>query len=208
LIGINIPQHQNAMKKLLSFILCILSAVSVKAQTASASSADSKATVMKFDTDTIDFGKVIEGEKVTREFVFTNTGTQPLVIKKVIATCACSEIVFPKTPVAPGQTGTITITYNTEGKYGYQNKSFFVQSNNRDGEIVLHLNGIVDYDLKRTSCPTVVVSDTMPKTAAKPAPAPAKPASAPTPARPAPVIVPVYKSSPPVMPPPSSAPRF
>ncbi len=186
------------MNIFLPLVLFILSSVTGFAQ--AGSNVDPKAPVIKFNSDSIDFGIVTAGEIITREFVFTNTGKQPLMIQHVISTCSCSPAIYDKNPVAPGKTSTIKVTYNTANKSGKQDKMFFVKSNNRDGEVVLHLTGIVEPNLKTTICPTVVVSDTMPQTAAKPTPVANKSTPTSSPAQQAPVIIPVYKPSPPVMP--------
>lgn len=131
------------MKKLLSFALFIFGSVTAFAQPTSSSSLDPNAPVMEFTAETIEFGAITQGDKVTREFTFTNKGKQPLIITNVLVTCGCTDPQYPKTPIAPGKTGTITVTFNSAGKMGIQDKAITVQSNNRDGDVVLHLKGDV-----------------------------------------------------------------
>ena len=59
-----------------------------------------------------DFGDVPrKGGDLVREFTFTNDGTAPLVVTRVITSCSCLKASFPKRPVPPGGQGVIRITY-------------------------------------------------------------------------------------------------
>src|SRR3546814_20299030 len=53
--------------------------------------ADSSGAVLEVANDTYDFGTVKEGEKVEHEFTFTNTGSQPLNVSTVQASCGCTR---------------------------------------------------------------------------------------------------------------------
>ena len=58
-----------------------------------------------------DFGDVPrKGGDLVREFTFTNDGTAPLVVTRVITSCSCLKASFPKRPVPPGGQGVIRIT--------------------------------------------------------------------------------------------------
>jgi len=50
----------------------------------------SKLPVFKFTEEEYNFGTLIQGEKVSHSFVFTNTGGSNLVIKEVKASCGCT----------------------------------------------------------------------------------------------------------------------
>ena len=173
------------MKKLLSFALFIFGSVTAFAQPTSSPSLDPNAPVMEFTTETIEFGAITQGDIITREFRFTNKGKQPLIITNVLVTCGCTDPQYPKTPVAPGKTGTITVTFKSEGKLGIQDKAITVQSNNRDGDVVLHLKGDVKAASAAEAAPKPAATASKPAatstTAAKPAakPAPGKAAGKP-----------------------------
>jgi hypothetical protein len=70
------------------------------------------ADVAKFESETIDLGKVKQGVPATATFVVKNTGTEPLIIEQANPTCGCTMGDYTKAPIAPGKTGTITATYN------------------------------------------------------------------------------------------------
>ena len=102
-----------------------------------------KLPVMKFEFDTHDFGKLKQGDKVTYEFKFTNTGKLPLIISSASATCGCTTPEWPKTPVQPGEGGKISVTFNSTGKTGLQDKIITVNANTNPAQTMVHLIGEV-----------------------------------------------------------------
>jgi len=70
------------------------------------------ADVAKFTSETIDLGKIKQGNPTTATFVVTNIGTEALIIEQANPTCGCTIGDYTKSPIAPGKTGTITATYN------------------------------------------------------------------------------------------------
>ncbi len=85
--------------------------------------------VIQFKDTIHDFGTVIQGEKVSFDFRFTNTGKTELLIAKVSASCGCTGTKYPSKPVKPGEESYITITFDSEGRQGYQYKSAHVITN-------------------------------------------------------------------------------
>ncbi|TDQ19521.1 uncharacterized protein DUF1573 [Algoriphagus boseongensis] len=85
--------------------------------------------VITFKENSVDFGDIVQGDKVEHTFVLTNSGTEPLVISNVAATCGCTVPVWPKTPIAPGQTAEIKVSFNSAGKMGKQNSVVRIYSN-------------------------------------------------------------------------------
>ncbi|WP_149240975.1 DUF1573 domain-containing protein [Dyadobacter sp. 32] len=98
--------------------------------------------VLKFKEETHKFGKVPQGVPVTNEFVFTNTGTDPVVISNAAASCGCTTPTWTKTPVMPGKTGSVKATFNAATP-GLFNKSVTISSNTEGGQVILYLNGEV-----------------------------------------------------------------
>jgi hypothetical protein len=72
-------------------------------------------TLIKFEKDLIDFGKLSSGEVVTCSFKFKNTGKNDLIISSVTGNCGCTVADYPRTPIAPNQEGQITVRYDSEG---------------------------------------------------------------------------------------------
>lgn len=105
--------------------------------------ADSSSAVMTVENDAYDFGTVKEGEKVEHEFKFTNTGSAPLIISNVQASCGCTTPEYSKNPVAPGETGLVKVVFNSAGQLGKQHKVITVSSNASSPNTLLHLRGEV-----------------------------------------------------------------
>lgn len=92
---------------------------------------DEKARMPKFEFEQThhNFGKLIQGEKVSYTYKFKNVGNATLVISAVVPNCNCSVAQFTKTPIAPGESGSITVNFNSETKKGLVNSSVTVQAN-------------------------------------------------------------------------------
>lgn len=87
------------------------------------------APIFSFEKESHDFGDIPEGPKVEHEFVFTNTGQEPLIIKNVKASCGCTVPKWPKDPIMPGEESVIKAVYNTKKRKGPFNKSLTITSN-------------------------------------------------------------------------------
>lgn len=97
---------------------------------------------MSFANVSHDFGTVPEGPDATYEFVFTNTGKEPIIIEKAQPSCGCTVPSFPKEPIAPGAKGTINVAYHTKGRPNAFTKTISVVSN--AGTKVLTIRGSVE----------------------------------------------------------------
>lgn len=98
---------------------------------------------IKFENTTFDFGNVSEGTQATHDFVFTNTGTEPLIINAVRASCGCTTPHWTKEPVLPGKQGKITASYNSKNRSGAFNKSVTVTSSATQPSSVVFIKGLV-----------------------------------------------------------------
>lgn len=105
---------------------------------------DSSGAVLEVAEDAYDFGMVKEGEKVTHEFNFTNTGNSPLIISNVQASCGCTTPEYSKNPIAPGEQGLVKVVFNSAGQVGKQHKMITVTSNAASKHTQLHLRGEVE----------------------------------------------------------------
>ena len=106
----------------------------------------------KFETETIDYGKInkgAEGERVKKTlspsaplFVFKNTGNQPLIIKNIQSSCGCTIPKKPEKPIMPGEKGEIKVSYDTNRVGGFS-KSITIFSNATEATKVIRIKGIV-----------------------------------------------------------------
>ncbi|MAN85722.1 MAG: hypothetical protein CL555_02275 [Algoriphagus sp.] len=85
--------------------------------------------VITFKEKSVDFGDITQGDKVSHTFELTNTGTTPLIISNVAATCDCTVPSWPKDPIAPGAKAKIEVSFNSAGKMGKQNSVVRIYSN-------------------------------------------------------------------------------
>jgi len=68
-------------------------------------------TSIKFSEEVYNYGKVeVESENL-HSFVFTNTGSEPLIISDAKGSCGCTVPNWPKDPIMPGQTGNIDVKF-------------------------------------------------------------------------------------------------
>ena len=81
-----------------------------------------------------DFGTLHSGEIVAFTFAFSNAGPGWLLIKNADSGCACLEIEYPETPVAPGETGQIQVIFNSSGERGFQYKPITIFANTEKTE--------------------------------------------------------------------------
>ena len=83
---------------------------------------------MEFETEVIDYGTIEQYANGIREFKFTNTGTEPLIISRAQQSCGCTVPSWPREPIAPGASGELKVKYDTK-RIGLINKSVTIQSN-------------------------------------------------------------------------------
>ena len=93
---------------------------------------------IKFDKLTHDFGSFSEKNPVvTCTFTYTNVGESPLIINQAVASCGCTVPQYTKTPINPGEKGTIEVTYNGRGKFpGRFKKIITVRTNAKENGVV------------------------------------------------------------------------
>ncbi len=105
---------------------------------------------IKFDKVIHNFGNFSEATPVQKTtFTFTNVGDKPLIINQAIASCGCTVPTYTKTPIAPGQKGQISVTYNGKGMFpGHFKKSVTVRSNGTVEMTRLYIEGVMTEDKK------------------------------------------------------------
>lgn len=85
---------------------------------------------IQFD-DTLKTFKLVKGEKFTTEFNFINSGNDSLQILSVNSSCGCTVALYPKSPVPPGQSDKIIVTYDSNTSEGQESvsNSVLIESN-------------------------------------------------------------------------------
>ncbi|MFP4470761.1 MAG: DUF1573 domain-containing protein [Bacteroidales bacterium] len=108
-------------------------------RSASGEKASQAMPVIEFEHDVHDFGKVIQGEKVSYFFKFKNSGESNLILSNVSTSCGCTVPEFTRDPVAPGEEGSIKVTFDSDNRKGFQNKTVTVVSNTHPNTRVLRI---------------------------------------------------------------------
>lgn len=82
-------------------------------------------------TTSWNFGTVWQGETPKTEVAITNTGTAPLELK-VKSSCGCTVPSKPKSPLPPGESDTITVSYDAVRRTGPARQSITITTNDPD----------------------------------------------------------------------------
>ncbi|AUC23682.1 MULTISPECIES: DUF1573 domain-containing protein [Polaribacter] len=99
--------------------------------------------LISLDKTIYDFGTVNEGDLVETSFVVTNSGKTDLVITNAQGSCGCTVPTWPKAPIKPGETGTVDVKFNTNGRPNRQQKTVTLTTNTEAGRQVLTIKGSV-----------------------------------------------------------------
>ncbi len=74
------------------------------------------------DRDTIELGTVKSGEIVQYQLGVRNTDSVAMLILDVTSSCGCTALDFDTVPILPGDTGFVTIQYDSKDQSGSQLK--------------------------------------------------------------------------------------
>lgn len=89
------------------------------------------------------FPKANEGDQLVHYYRFTNTGKAPLIITDSKVNCICTRVQFPLKPIAPGQTDSIKVSFDTKAKSGYHDRKISIISNAVNNPIYLRFKVFV-----------------------------------------------------------------
>ncbi len=98
---------------------------------------------IEFDKMIHDFGQIPEGPVATNVFKFKNTGNKEITLQSVKASCGCTAPTWTKTPVKPGESGEISVAYNSQGRPGHFTKSITVVYDTAATPVILTIKGEV-----------------------------------------------------------------
>ena len=137
-------KHWFSMKKLFALLVLFLSLASVSAQ----NKGSQKKPDIYFTESTFDFGQIENNTLAKHDFVFFNSGTAPLLLKDVKASCGCTVPLWPRQPIKPGEIAKISVTFDPKDETGkIFNKTIKVTTNIKDGDhdkmVVIYIKGKV-----------------------------------------------------------------
>ena len=135
------------MKKLLSLtILAVLTISCSFSQSNNASASvdiDAQGPIITFDKTSHDYGTMKQNADGKFDFRFTNEGTEPLILSNVRSSCGCTVPQWPREPIAPGESASIQVKYDTR-RIGNFSKSITVYSNGSSQPVMLRIKGKVE----------------------------------------------------------------
>lgn len=126
----------------LTGVLGLLFTFSLYAQN-SPSTSQVPLTTVEFDNPKYDFGEIESGEEVTHVFPFENTGNQPLLLTSARGSCGCTVPKWPRGPIQPGETASVTVVFNSKNKRGERNQKVTITANTIPAQSFLFLTGTV-----------------------------------------------------------------
>ena len=97
---------------------------------------------VQWEQKIIDLGTIKQYHPAQAVFKFKNTGGKPIIITNAKGSCGCTDIDYPKSPILPGKTADIVVTYDAELP-GVFNKTVTLTMNIERSSQVIHLKGTV-----------------------------------------------------------------
>jgi hypothetical protein len=86
---------------------------------------------IRFEKTEHNLGRILQGEKVGYNFIFTNVGDASLVILDASASCGCTVPKYSKEPIAPGERGSVEVVFDSSGRMGQQSKAVTLKTNGK-----------------------------------------------------------------------------
>ncbi len=88
---------------------------------------------IELETDTINFGDVVNGDVVDLDIAIRNIGAAPLVITTTSTTCGCTKASMDSHTIQPGETGILLVEFDSGAHgpdlVGQITRQIFIESN-------------------------------------------------------------------------------
>ena len=105
-----------------------------------------------FVSKVVDYGIIEHNADGARKFVFTNNGTEDLLIKNAKGSCGCTVPTWPREAIAPGATAEIGVKYATS-RVGKFTKTITLTTNASKKPVILTIKGEVNPAPKEETAP-------------------------------------------------------
>lgn len=99
-------------------------------------------TMAELDISQLDFGELSVGVSQQRIVNLKNTGNKPLIVQDVVVSCGCTKVKYPQTPIMPGETGEVVVSYDPDKKGGFH-KTVTLYCNAKQSPLKLSISGRV-----------------------------------------------------------------
>jgi len=139
-------KQKKEMNKLLLSLVLVTGFTVVNAQnvitTDAPKAVESTNVTIDFVSKVVDYGTIEHNADGARKFVFTNNGTEPLLIKNAKGSCGCTVPTWPREAIAPGTTAEIGVKYATN-RVGKFTKTITLTTNASKKPVILTIKGEV-----------------------------------------------------------------
>lgn len=119
-------------KAIFIFSLIIIGGITAFAQTtlppAAPDTTNPNAPIITLNETLFDYGTVIQDADGTHNFIYKNTGKEPLILSNVRSSCGCTIPEWSREPLFSGQQDTIKVKYDTH-RLGRFSKTVSIFSN-------------------------------------------------------------------------------
>lgn len=120
------------MRRIVLFIALLTCNFITRAQVSTAA-----ADPLQLKESTHDFGKIPQGKPVYYSFEIINTGSTPLKLDDVHASCGCTTPEWSREPIAPGATARIKVGYNAAAEGPFDKNITITYNSNQSKQIII-----------------------------------------------------------------------
>jgi len=106
---------------------------------------DNAKPIIELPAHEFDFGTLRRGDTAIHTIHFRNTGTEPLLVKRVKTTCGCTIVNWSKKPVDPGKSDDIEVKVKTY-RMGYFYSRIKIISNSANSPSFFEVKGKITLD--------------------------------------------------------------
>jgi len=100
---------------------------------------------INFNETKWDFGKITQGEKVSHDFEFTNTGNADLMITSIQTSCGCTAVIPSSQNLKPSDKAVLKVNFDSSGRKDEQIKHIYVESNDpQEPRITLEIKSFIE----------------------------------------------------------------
>jgi len=128
------------MKKFFTLLLVACIAFSASAQTNLTAETKPATDVLLLKQTSFDFGKIQQGRPVTHLFEVVNTGTEPIRLENVQASCGCTTPEWSRDAIQPGASSMIKVGYNSAAEGPFQKTVAITYNNGQVKNLVISGN--------------------------------------------------------------------
>ena len=94
--------------------------------------------------DTLNFGRMRQGEVIVKKLKITNRDTKPIVLLRHVTSCGCLKINYERKPIAPGASSVINFEFDSKSLEGWQMKLLELYFADKDTPIKIYIDAEVE----------------------------------------------------------------